>query len=107
VVGLARHIDRSFFESNLRFRRKITRVRAIPSTGKYDDDDDVFFVAVVVVVRGKERGERFLGLGIRVVASATQRASEPWRAPQAEVEEEVGEKERRAQEGTRVKKGDR
>jgi len=82
-------------------------VRAIPSTGKYDDDDVFFFFFVAVVARGKERGERFLGLGTRVVASATQRASEPWRAPQAEVEEEVGEKERRAQEGTRVKKGDR
>lgn len=69
--------------------------RAIPSIGEDDVDVDAL---------GKERGERCLELGTRVVASTP---SESWRTPWAEVEEEVEGEERRAEEGTRVKAGDR
>lgn len=70
------------------------RARAIPSIGEDDVDVDALW---------KERRERCLELGAKVVASTF---SESWRTPRAEVEEEVGGKERRAEEGMRVREGD-
>ena len=59
------------------------RARAIPSIGEDDVDVDALW---------KERRERCLELGAKVVASTF---SESWRTPRAEGEEEGGgEKER-------------